>query len=122
MDECFVIAILVARAELQVAVEEEANVVFEAREDEMLVARVAREDDFIGVDVVFGGGGDFFCLGEADAETDQDEYAKGAEDARGGELIREDVGGPERDGDVDEAEEHRGTDEAEAWDEENRED
>ena len=68
MDQRFVVAVFVARAELQVAVEEEAEVVFEAREDEMLVARVAGEDDFVGVDVVFGGGGDFFGLGHADSE------------------------------------------------------
>src|ERR1700689_4324972 len=99
------------------AVEKEADVVFEAREDEMLVARVTGKDDFVGVDVVFGGGGDFFGLGDADTEADQYEHARAADDSRGGELVREDVGGPERDGDIDEAEEHRGTDEAEARDE-----
>ena len=58
MDQRFVIAIFVARAELEVGVEEEADVVFPAGEDDTLVARVAREDDFVGVEVVFGGGGD----------------------------------------------------------------
>src|SRR5580693_4611635 len=113
MDESFVIAVFVARAELEMAVEEEADVVFEAREDEMLVARVAGEDDFVGVDVVFSGGGDFFGFGDADAEADQDEDAHTADDSRGGELVGEDVGGPQSDGDVDEAEEHRGADKAE---------
>src|SRR5579863_2063535 len=122
MDERFVVAVFVARAELKMAVEEEANVVFEARENEVLVARVAGEDDFVSVDVVFGGGGDFFRFGEADVEADENEQAGGADGARGGELVREDEGGPEGDGDVDQAEEHGGADEAEAGDEKDRED
>src|ERR1700722_18470860 len=100
MDQGFVVAVFVARAELEMAVEEKADVVFEAREDEMLVTRVAGEDDLVGVDVVFGGGGYFFRLGDADAEAEQHEHANAADDSRGGELVGEDVGGPERDGDV----------------------
>ncbi len=42
MDESFVIAVFVARAELQMAVEAEAKIVFEASKDQMLVARVSR--------------------------------------------------------------------------------
>ena len=70
MDESFVIAVFIARTELQVTVEEKAEIIFEASEDEMLVASVAGVDDVVGVDVVFGGGGDFFRFGDADAEGD----------------------------------------------------
>ncbi len=66
MDESFVVAVFVAGAELQMAIEEEAKIVFEASEDEMLIARVAGEDDVVGVDVVFGGGGDAAGVDHAD--------------------------------------------------------
>src|SRR4029077_9849207 len=82
MDQGFVVAIFVAGTELEVAVEKEAEVVFEAREDQMLVARVAGEDDFVGVNVFFGGGGDFFGLSDADAERDEDDEACGSKQAR----------------------------------------
>ncbi len=55
MDQRLVIAILVAGTELQVAVQKQADVVLESGQDDVLVARVAREDDLVGIDVVFGG-------------------------------------------------------------------
>ena len=120
MNESFVIAVFVARAELQVAVEKEAQVVFEAGEDEMLVARVAGEDDFVGVDVVFGGGGDASGFGHADSEADRDDDAGDAQSCACRKLRGKQIRGPERDAGVDETEEHRGADQAETRHEENR--
>ena len=54
MHERLVIAILVARAELQVRAEEQPQVVLPLRQHDSLVSRVAREDDFVGVEVVIG--------------------------------------------------------------------
>ena len=113
MDESFVVAVFVARAELQMAVEEEAKIVFEASEDEMLVARVAGEDDVVGVDVVLGGGGDAAGVRHADSETTDDDDAGNAQNARAGKLVGKQIRGPKRDAGVDETEEHGRADEAE---------
>src|SRR5712692_3531324 len=67
MDERFMVAVFVAGAELQMAVEKETQVVLEAREDEMLIMRVAGKNDLVGVDVVFSGGGDLFRFGKSRA-------------------------------------------------------
>ncbi len=58
MHQRFVIAVFVARAELQVTVEEQPQVVLESGQHDVLVARIARENDLVGIDVVFGGDGD----------------------------------------------------------------
>ena len=94
MNQRFVIAVFVARAELQMAVQEEAKVVLEAREHDMLVARVASKDDFVGVDVVFGRGGDVPGLRHADAKSAHDDETRNAQTARGGKLIREKKSAP----------------------------
>ena len=56
MHQRFVIAVLVARAELQVRVEEQPQIVLPLRQHDALVARVAREDHLVGVEIVVGGG------------------------------------------------------------------
>src|ERR1700721_1934146 len=119
MNESFVIAVFVARAELQVAVEKEAEIILEASEDEMLVARVASKDDVVGVDVVFGGGGDAAGGGPADSEAGQENKARDTEGARARQLGGKQIGSPERDTRVDKSKEHGGADETEARNEEN---
>src|SRR5579864_213950 len=69
MDKGFVIAVFVARAELQVAVEKKTQIVFEASEDEMLVTGVTRNDDVVRVDVVLGSGCDASGLQHADSKS-----------------------------------------------------
>src|SRR5437764_699896 len=49
----FMITVFVARAELEVRVQEEANIVFPFGQDNVLVMSVAREDDLVGVDIFF---------------------------------------------------------------------
>src|SRR6267143_1523114 len=68
MYESFMVAVFIAGAELQMAVEKKTEVVLETREDEMLVTSVAGKDDLVGIDVVFGGGGDLFRLGKSRAQ------------------------------------------------------
>src|SRR5260370_6755264 len=65
MDERLMVTVFIARAELQMAVEKKAEVVLEARKDEMLITRVARKNNLVGVDVVFGGGGDLLGFGKS---------------------------------------------------------
>src|ERR1700755_2354698 len=86
----------------------------------MLVARVASKNNFIGVNIVFGGSGDFFRLGEANPERDEHQHAECAENAGGSQLIRKNVSAPKRDADVDKPEEHGRADEAEPRDKKNR--
>ncbi len=65
MDKRFMIAIFIAGAELQMAVEKKPQIVLETGEDEMLVTSVARKNDLVGVDVVLGGSGDLLGFGES---------------------------------------------------------
>jgi len=67
MNERFMVAVFVAGAELQMAVEKKTEVVLEAREDEMLIMSVAGKNDLVGIDVVFGGCGDLFRFGKSRA-------------------------------------------------------
>src|SRR6266481_2135320 len=67
MDKRFMVAVFVAGAELQMAVEKKTEVVLEAREDEMLIMSVAGKNDLVGIDVVFSGGGDLFRFGKSRA-------------------------------------------------------
>ncbi len=64
MDKRFMVAVFIARAELQMTVEKKAEVVLETREDEMLVTGVASKNNLIGVDVVFRGGGNLLRFGK----------------------------------------------------------
>ena len=67
MDKRFMVAVFVARAELQMTVEKEAKVVLEAREHEMLIRSVAGKNNLVGVDIVFGRGGDVLRFGDSRA-------------------------------------------------------
>src|SRR6266481_1670809 len=120
MDERFMVAVFVAGTELQVAVEKETQVVLEAREDEMLIMGVAGKNDLVGVDVVFGRGGDLFRFGKSRAQCAQDGETGNAQVARGGKLVGEKKSAPERDASVDQAEQHRGAHQTEARHQQNR--
>src|SRR5208282_6693524 len=85
----------------------------------MLVARVASEDDVVGVDVVLGGGSDAAGIRHADSEAANDDNAGYPQNARAGELGGEQIGGPEGDAGVDETKKHGRADEAETRHEEN---
>src|SRR5258708_6628730 len=89
MDERFVIAVFVAGAKLQVAVEKKTEVVLEAREDKVLIAGVEGKDNFVGVDVVFAGGGDAPRVRHPRAPCAPDDDARNAQTARGGKLVGE---------------------------------
>ena len=52
MYQRFVITILIARAELQVRTQEQPHVIFPLGQHDALVARVAREDDLVSVEIV----------------------------------------------------------------------
>src|SRR5579864_5568022 len=104
MDQGFVIAILVPGTELQMAVQKEPDVIFESGEDNMLVTGVAREDDFIGIDVVFGSGGDAFRLEHSDRQKTNNDNAKQTQGAGGCQLFAEEKGAPQGDCNVHESE------------------
>src|SRR6266446_1907869 len=104
MDKRFMVAVFVAGAELQMAVEKKAEVILEAGEDEMLVVSVAGKYNLVGVDIVFGGGGDLLRLRDCRAQCAQDNKTSNAQTARGGKLIRKKESAPKRDAGVDQAE------------------
>src|SRR5712692_7304326 len=104
MDKRFMVAVFVAGAELQMTVEKKAQVILEAGEDEMLVVSVAGKYNLVGVDIVFGGGGDLLRLRDCRAQCAQDNKTSNAQTARGGKLIRKKESAPKRDAGVDQAE------------------
>src|SRR5579859_7241583 len=69
------------------AVEEEAKVVLEARQHEVLVARIAGKNDVVGVDVVFGSHGNAARISNSDGQPHDDERAGHAKRALAGELV-----------------------------------
>src|SRR5712691_1337462 len=87
----------------------------------MLVMGVASEDDLVGVDVVFSGGGDLLGLGHPRSQSAEHHKTRDAQSARLGKLICKKESTPQRDAGVNQAEQHRGADEAEAWHEQDRE-
>src|SRR6266581_4311273 len=78
----------------------------------MLVMGVASEDDLVGVDVVFGGGGDLFGPGHPRSQSAEHHKTRDAQSARLGKLICKKESTPQRDAGVNQAEQHRGADDA----------
>ena len=106
MDQRLMIAVFVARTELQMAVQEQPDIVLEAREDDVLVTRVASEDDLVGINIVFGRHGDAFGLGETNAQAHSTTTQR-IRSGRAGELVGEQERAPQRHPGVDNAEQHR---------------
>src|SRR5271163_2957292 len=80
----------------------------------MLVARIAGKDNFVGVDVVFRGGGDVFGFRDAHTEAAENEQASRAQAANAGKLLGEEKRAPQRDAGVNQPKQHRRTHETEA--------
>ena len=76
------VAILIARAELKMRIEKEPEIVLPLSQDNMLIARIARKNDLIGVDIVFRQAGDAFSVCSPDAQQHHDDHAKDLESAR----------------------------------------
>src|SRR5450755_1430447 len=114
MDKRFVVAVFVARAELQMAVQKKTEIVFETRQHKMLIAAVACKDNLIGINVVFGGGGDFFGLGHAHGQSAQDHNAGHPQTASSGKLFCKQKSAPQLDCNIDQPKKHRGTHQSEA--------
>src|SRR5579864_4264155 len=106
MDQRLVIAVFIAGAELQMAAEEKPDVVLEASEDNVLITSVAGEDDLVGVDVVFGCGGNAFGFRQTDGESAKDYHAKGTQRSHRGDLAGKEEGAPQRYKNIDYTEQH----------------
>src|ERR1700687_2616212 len=120
MDQCLVIAVLVARTELQMAAEKQPDVIFKSGQDNVLIAGIAREDDLIRVDVVFRRNRDAFGLRQTDSQSAQDDEAKESQGTHRGKLVCEQESAPQRDRNIDDPEQHGGTHKAEVRDQKNR--
>src|SRR6266568_1033473 len=119
MNQSFVVAVFVARAELQVAVEKETQIVLETRENQMLVTRIAGEDDFIGVNIVLCGGRDVPGFRDAGAQSAEHHQAGDAQTTSPRELAGENKSAPKGDGGINQAKEHRRTNQPETRHEQN---
>ena len=93
-------------------VEEEPQIVLEARQHDVLVARIAGEDDFVGVDVIFGEGGNAFGFQQAAEQNREHDRRHAAQQAAGSQLGSEQIGAPQRHARVDDAEQHGGAHQA----------
>ncbi len=71
MHERFVIAVLVSRTELQVAVQKQLKPGASARDYDALIMRVFRVDDLIGKHLVFGKRRDLVCLYQTNQQQNQ---------------------------------------------------
>src|SRR5215470_5268755 len=87
----------------------------------MLVTGVAREDDFVGINVVFGGGGDMPGFGNASAQSTKNCNASNTQAASARELTGEKERTPKRDARVDQAKKHGRANEAQARHKQDRE-
>ena len=103
----FVVARLIARGELQVAVQVKAGVVLPAGDDQALVGGVALVNDGVAVVALFGEGGDAVGGKEGGGKRGEDEPGAQAERGVTRQLAAEDVRGEQGDGGVQDAKEQR---------------
>src|SRR5271167_1767192 len=97
MDQRFVIAIFVAGAELEMRIEKEPQIVFPLGQNDVLVASVAAEDYFVGVERVVGRGRDAVRENGSGAEQRQRDKATHAQRVAAAELLAENECRPQRD-------------------------
>src|SRR5262249_37756693 len=96
MNQRLMVAVLVARAELQMTVEKQSDVVFETCQHDVLIACITREDDLIGINIVFRSCGDSLRLRQANAQPTNDGKAKTTQHPRGGQLSGKEKSAPQR--------------------------
>jgi hypothetical protein len=104
VDEGLVVAVLVDAAELQVAVDVEADVVGPAGDGEALVGGLVGEHDGGVVELVLGEALDAGAEREEDGEDDGDDGGLREGEARAGQLVAEGAGAGEGDERVEQAE------------------
>src|SRR5690242_2792893 len=119
MNEGLMVAVFVARAELKMAVEEEAKIIFEACENQMLVSGISRKNNLIGVNIVFRGCGDVAGFRDAGAQSAQHHQASDAQAVRTRELAGKKKSAPDRDGSINQAKEHGRTNQPQTRHEQN---
>ncbi len=113
MHQGLVVAVLVEGAELQVAVEIQAQVVAPARDDDALPAARFRVDDLVGIELVLGEVREALGEGEAAGERGENDGASQGHRAGCPQPPPEEPDRPQRDQRVHEAEEKCRPDEAE---------
>src|SRR5260370_35870984 len=120
MDQCLVIAVLVARTELQMSAENQPDVIFKTGQDNVLIAGSAREDDLIRVDVIFRRNSDASGPRQTDSQSAKDDEAEESQGTDRGKLVCEQESAPQRDRNIDDPEQHGGAHKAEVRDQKNR--
>src|SRR4029077_14690323 len=89
------------------AAEKKPDVILEASENDVLITSVPGEDDLVGVDVVFGCGGDALRFCQTHYESAKNYYAKRAQRSHRGDLAGEQKSAPQGYENVDHSEQHR---------------
>ena len=112
MHQRFVIAILVARAELQMRVQEQAHIVLPPGQDDVLIRRIAGQDDLVGVDVVLGERVDPRAAGKRHGQHHDRRDTRDLKTPWPDDLLGEEPRAPQRDRGVDDAEEQRRADQS----------
>ncbi len=120
MDERLVIAVLVARVELQVAVEEEADAGRARRDDDALVGARLAVDHAVGVEAVLGPARDHVGAGEGRDQCADRQRRGGGVRGEAAQLGTKEPERPDRDGGVEKAEERAGADQPELRHEDER--
>src|SRR5947209_5552147 len=94
------------------AIQEKAQVVFEARQYDVLIVSVFGKDNFVSVNVVFSGGSDLLGVGDPHRENAEHNRAGNAQTFLFHQLRRKQKSGPQSNSGVDEAKKESGSHQA----------
>ena len=101
-------------------IQEQPQIVLPLRQYDALIARIAAEDHFVGIEAVVGGGGDAVGENRSRAEQRQHHQASGAQRVSAADLFAKQVSGPQRDAGVENPEDQRRANQAELGHQQNR--
>src|ERR1700683_1698987 len=94
MDQGFMITVFIARAELQMRVQEQPQIVLPLCEYDALIGSIAAENHFVGIQAVVGGGGDAIGEDHSGAKQGQSDQGTRAQNVTAADLLAKQVSGP----------------------------
>ena len=109
MHQRLVVAVFIVRRKLQVAVQEQAQIVTPARDDDTLVGRALGVNDIVGVDVALGQRRQLPGPGKTSHQHDEGRPALQQQAAPRRQLVPEKMQRPQRNRDIEQAEQQAGT-------------
>ena len=109
MHQRFVIAVFIAGAELQVAVEKQPQIILPAGDDDALIGRAQGQNDFIAVEIFLGQGREPVGGDKTGQQRQQRGHAQTAQTRRRTQLFAEQPQGPGRHQHVQQTKQQAGT-------------